>query len=386
VVTARESLATLLSEAPQVARERAAQAFDRATEGRPVVLVGAGNLGRRIAGAMIAAGSPPIGFADGGQALHDTSVCGIPVVSVEKAAAAQANATFVVTIWGARSAHRIAETEAKLRAQGARYIAPFAHLLWKYPELLPHYAIDLPESIILERAGLSAALDLMSDEASRLRFVDEVRARLTGRFDLLGPPVPGDQYLVDDLYTTSPGEVVFDGGAFDGDSLRDWLRKGRAFARWIAIEPDPHNLNQLSATIEALPRETRARVRVVAAALGAAQGSAILDAQGVSSRVSKSASGDIPVTTIDAIATAHRPTFVKLDIEGAEPDALRGASHTMERDRPVLAVCVYHRQRHLWEIPLVIGSMLPGYDFFLRPHGAEGWDLVLYAVPRERRV
>jgi FkbM family methyltransferase len=385
-VTPEQALAGLLAEDPSAAMQRAERTFDDARGGRPVVLVGAGNLGRRIATAMAAAGDPAIAFADGARALRDTVTCGLPVRSVEEAASSHPEAAFVVSIWGARSAHRIAETEARLRDLGVSCVIPFAHLLWKRRGLCPHYCVDSPEGVVRARERVESALALFADDASRERFVDEVRARLTGRFDLLGSAVAEPQYLVDDLYSLRDDEVVFDGGAFDGDTLRDWLTKGRAFARWIAIEPDAVNADRLVAFAETLPAETRGRVRVLRNALGSKTGTARLVADGPSTRIDAGATGDVPVSTIDAISGVARPTFVKLDIEGAEPDALRGGAITIARDRPVLAVCVYHRQPHLWEIPLLISSMLGDCDFVLRPHGAEGWDLVLYAIPRERRA
>jgi len=81
---------------------------------------------------------------------------------------------------------------------------------------------------------------------------------------------------------------------------------------------------------------------------------------------------------------AATPTFIKLDIEGYEIEALRGARGVIDRAAPVLAVCVYHLQDHLWRIPLLLREWRSDYALFLRPHNEEGWDLVCYAVPRAR--
>ena len=75
-----------------------------------------------------------------------------------------------------------------------------------------------------------------------------------------------------------------------------------------------------------------------------------------------------------------------MDIEGAEPDAIRGASRAIEAEAPILTVCSYHQQDHLWTIPLLIHSIRPDYRFFLRPHLLEVWDLVCYAVPETRLI
>ena len=73
-----------------------------------------------------------------------------------------------------------------------------------------------------------------------------------------------------------------------------------------------------------------------------------------------------------------------MDIEGAEVDALTGARQAICRDLPVVAACVYHRQEHLWEVPLLLHSLSGEYNLFLRRYGDEFADVVCYAVPPHR--
>jgi hypothetical protein len=84
---------------------------------------------------------------------------------------------------------------------------------------------------------------------------------------------------------------------------------------------------------------------------------------------------------------ANRPvTLIKMDIEGAEYDALRGGCAIIERDQPILAICVYHTQSDIWRIPLLIQSMNPSYQFFLRSYDGDGFQTVVYAVPPHRQM
>jgi hypothetical protein len=71
-----------------------------------------------------------------------------------------------------------------------------------------------------------------------------------------------------------------------------------------------------------------------------------------------------------------------MDIEGAEVEALRGARKTIEKHRPLLAICLYHQPQHLWEIPFLIKSWNLDYTFFIRSHYFNGFDTLLYAVPK----
>jgi FkbM family methyltransferase len=172
-----------------------------------------------------------------------------------------------------------------------------------------------------------------------------------------------------------PDERFVDGGAYDGDTLRS-LPEG--FARAWAIEPDPLNAEKLRSAADA-------RVAVFETALGERSGRARFDALG-STASSLSASGGIDVTlsALDDLLTGESPTYVKLDVEGGELAALAGARETLRRAQPVTAVCMYHRPRDLWEIPLFLREALPGHRMSVRIHAHDGFELVAYAVPMER--
>lgn len=69
-----------------------------------------------------------------------------------------------------------------------------------------------------------------------------------------------------------------------------------------------------------------------------------------------------------------------MDIEGSELEALKGAVHTIQRDKPKLAICIYHKPEDMTEIPLYIKSLVPEYKFYVRHHSNCWTDTVLYAV------
>lgn len=69
-----------------------------------------------------------------------------------------------------------------------------------------------------------------------------------------------------------------------------------------------------------------------------------------------------------------------MDIEGAELPALHGALKIIKRDKPTLAICVYHKREDLITIPQYIKKIVPEYKLYLRVHYAYASELVLYAV------
>jgi len=80
------------------------------------------------------------------------------------------------------------------------------------------------------------------------------------------------------------------------------------------------------------------------------------------------------------------PTYIKMDIEGAELEALWGARKLLKEHKPVLAICAYHTSDHLWEIPLLIHAIQPDYKLHLRRYAEGAWELVWYAIPAERVI
>ena len=388
----KAELARLLRASVRTIGEQERDVYVRLAQERSgdIVLVGAGGLGRRVAAGLRANGVEPLAFADNSPARQGTMVDGLRVLSPENAAREFADlAVFVVTIWGANSPHRFEHSRVQFAALGCAVMV-FPPLCWKYAEsMLPHYMQDLPHKVLEQKELVRRAFELWTDEPSRAEYVSQVRFRLTADFDGLSHPVKHPQYFPDDLHAWRDDEWMVDGGAYDGDSLRmlSRLHEDR-FGHVLALEPDPQNFRKLEATVAAMPPRAQEKVTLRQVALSAAPGVLQLDATGTAASATSEApsAGTIPVVAepLDSILAGAIPTFIKLDIEGAEPDALRGARKTIRTHAPVIAVCVYHRQDHLWRIPLMLHEWRDDYELFLRPHNEEGWDLVCYAVPRAR--
>ena len=204
-------------------------------------------------------------------------------------------------------------------------------------------------------------------------------------FDILPNPVAPPMYFPSDLFQLTDHELFVDCGAYDGDTIRSLLQQPNGSSASIhAFEADPGNFERLRETTSRLPHH--GSIAIYNLAVGASSGSVMFRALSNEASYISPLSGDTRVNcvTLDEMLGSMEPTFIKMDIEGAEPDALRGASDLISRCAPVLAICSYHRQDHLWKIPLLIQSFNSGYRFYLRPHLLEGLDLVCYAVPPQR--
>jgi FkbM family methyltransferase len=380
-------LRELLSERREEAVRRERSAFDEqagASNAR-LVLFGAGNLGRKTLSGLRAAGIEPIAFTDNDPALWGKEVAGVAVVSPEEASRRHGeSAVFVVTIWRGEGTDRMRERCGQLRRLGCARVVTFLPLFWRYPEVfLPHYAVDLPHGVLDEKERIQRAFELLSDDASRIEFIGEVRWRLLGDFDELGEPVENEIYFPEDLRPLSRDEVFVDCGAFDGDTIRRVLARRPDFqGRIKALEPDPANFARLDRYVKSLPPALQQRMEIYPWAASSRREVLRFNATGTEAASLGSGSAQVQAVPLDELLADCRPTYIKMDTEGAELEAIRGAARTIAAHRPAMAICVYHRQNHLWEIPLLVDSCGGGYRFHLRPQLLEGWDLVCYAIPR----
>ena len=388
----RDQLLRLLAEPLADAELRERSEFDRRVGSRAnrLLLFGAGNLGRRTLSVLRRFGQEPLAFIDNNPALWTRQVDGVDVFSPSDAAQRfdPDEIGVVVTIWCGEATDRMADRIEPLLALGFRHIAQYGHLAWKYPEsFLPHYSLDLPNRVLRQGERIVSALDLFSERRSREIFVSHVLWRLFLDYDALPAPVSDTIYFNEHLIQKSTHEFLVDGGGYDGDSIRGFLTNfgKNGFRKIVSFEPDPNNFAKLEKYIATLPAEHIARIVAVAGALDEGHGVINVEAAGQpSSRVGRG-EHEVECRMIDDLADAGgAPTFIKLDVEGYELQALRGARQTLASARPVVTVCVYHIQNHLWEIPLALAQAAPDYRYTLVPHLSDGWDLVLYAVPAER--
>ncbi len=343
--------------------QREKSSFDKLTEPftNSFVLFGAGGLGKKTLAGLRRVGIEPLAFADNNQSLWNQSIDGLPVYSPHDAAKKFGHcAVFIVTIWRAGGKHRLANTKHQLADLGCINVVSFANLFWKYPDIfLPYYCLDLPHKIYQETKEIMDVFLLLSDDASRLEYLAQLRWRLFLDFDGLSSPVGHEQYFPEDLFSFTSDEVFVDCGAFDGDSLKSFIRRrGDDFKRYIALEPDPVNLKNLEKDISSMGVSLNEKITIYPLAATDRRGKLHFDATGTAAAtISESGTIEINCAPLDEILADSCPTYIKMDIEGAELDALLGAKQVIPKFKPILAISVYHQQNHLWRIPM-------SYDHF----------------------
>lgn len=350
-----------------------------------VVLFGAGSMGRKSLVALRDLGIEPFAFADNNEALWGKKIDGVLVISPAEAVEAFGRtATFIVTIWSPGAG--CAKAQSQLRNAGCKEVVSFIPLFWKDPEPFGStYGIGFPHKVLRERSLVQEALSVWADAASREEYVAQVQFRLQGDVDAVPPAADYEQYFPEDIFMLRDDETFVDCGAFDGDTLQAFLfRQGESFSRIVAFEPDEANFQKLQQYVAELPAEIASKIELARCAVGAAKGTVRFAANGTgASAIGEDGNVEVECIALDGVSAAATATYVKMDIEGAEADALGGARRLIQERLPVLAVAVYHHPEDLWRLPLLIRSLSPEYHLFLRPHDSV-FDLVCYAVPKNR--
>jgi FkbM family methyltransferase len=372
--------------APLAAGERHGFSTWRGMFGGPLYVYGSGGLGRKLVAGLAAEGVEIDGFCDSNPAVWGREILGLPVVSPEAAVARAGKAGgFIVSTWSLGKESSNADMRRNLERLGAQHLTFFTTPFWQYPaRFLPHYRIDLPSKLLASRAEIIAAAETLADEESRNQFFVQLRMLATTTFDEVSYATPGDTYFPADLVKASMLRRFVDCGAFDGDTFKTLLKyAGDSLERYWGFEPDPANLERLRATIAATAIGQSGRAESLPYAIADQNGPLSFDATGdVGARVVEAGGIEVQCRRLDDVLASEQPTFIKMDIEGSELDAIAGARQILAAYRPACAVCVYHFQWHLWEVPLRLSAALAGHSVHLRSHAAT-YDVVCYAVPTD---
>jgi FkbM family methyltransferase len=390
------SLCTTYAQNPDVATAtqlidtiaaRHVQLFPRTID-KPLVLYGAGNLGR-LAKAYL-------------------DICGIPVSCV---ADAQAHLARRDPFWeGVHIAYpfEISELDketclvavcivttpydpirCQLAEQGWQDIVPFYDIAEAYRDRHPLANGWFAGS--LTPGGLSAMQEVASgwnDDSSRAHHLQFLAWRRL-REEWVFPEAPitiDDRYFIPQLFSMlHAGESFLDIGAHFGEASIRFAQAVRGtFQHITAIEPDPDNMVHLKdAFSKTFTDNQLSRVTLMDQVLDEQAGICrFCDGLDYASQISPLGNRQTPVKTLDELVL--EPSFIKLHLEGRELAVLKGGRETLRRSRPIIATTAYHNHEGLWELPLWLMQNLQDYRFLLRLHGWCGTGLVIYALPAER--
>jgi FkbM family methyltransferase len=221
---------------------------------------------------------------------------------------------------------------------------------------------------IRERA--EAVAELLADERSKEIYLGIFRARF-GQDEFANYYTKQAQYFENEYFTYGEDDFLLDCGGFIGDTIDDFIKFIPNYKGIISFEPTPASFEILKKRYGDNPK-----IKLVNKGIWSEVAKlSFYDSQnlkpansilGPFSHKKKKHTITIDVTSIDALNLQEKVTLIKMDIEGAELEALKGAKETILRDKPKLAICLYHSNEDMIRIPEYIREILPDYKLYVK--------------------
>lgn len=348
----------------------------------PIALYGAGRIGTRVERMLSQEGLPIRCFLDRGKVNAGDVV---PVYHPERNALdrhERAGLHVVVTVFNP-DADPAAIEESLLRAGYGRVMG-FLEFYSRHGRTLgDHYWLTASEFYPRHTDEILQALELWADPMSQELFVSLLEYRLGAGTEPSPLPSLDDQYFPSDLPRDPRPLDLVDCGAYVGDTIEAARRHRPGISSVCAFEPDPENFRRLIAAARTIGADLGCPIYLWPCGVGRTSRIAPFTAsQGGASRFDALGALPVPCVALDDVLPTYQATLLKMDVEGGEPDALLGARELIARSRAGLAISVYHRPEHLWTLPRLVREIAPACDLHLRVHRFNGFDVVLYALPR----
>lgn len=224
--------------------------------------------------------------------------------------------------------------------------------------------------------------DCLEDEESKNILYQKIRFLLGEKVDFAKLFSPNQYFLEDGKYL-GKHEVILDCGAYTGDTLSELVgqMKYQDFDKYYCFEMDTDNIKLLEEKVHSCLSDIQNRIELVQAAVGAQDRVCSYSMNLSNSRIEDGCTGDGEgkMISLDSFLKSEKVTFIKMDIEGYEKEALMGCKRIMQEQKPQLAICIYHKVEDIWEIPQYIKSIVPEYKFMIRHHAEDETETVLYA-------
>ena len=378
----------------------------------PVVLFGAGSAGEKLCPVLKLHGVNPVCFCDNSPSRAGEFHCGLPVISLPELRRHHLDSLIVITTSTYRDEVKKQlldngfAKERLLSISNPETMYYYTHLSqWYWPE----------EDLVLHADELQDVYNLLSDQKSKEIFVSRIALFVRGgdyesycNFILKFRDFSNSEgarlqetseaYLQfnNDLIHIGDNEVLVDGGAFTGDSAIEFIKacanKEVKYRGIFCFEPDPKIFAVLKVNTarydNVVPRpfglwSHSSTLRFADSNMLKPGSTRIASVYGNNDDRPGGESGNMEICTvsIDEEFPDETVTIIKMDIEGAEIEALRGAMKTIRRCRPRLIVSAYHKRDDLFEIPLLINQTAPNYKIYLRHFSGNFEETTLFAIP-----
>jgi FkbM family methyltransferase len=247
----------------------------------------------------------------------------------------------------------------------------------KLPLVAPPFILDFEDNFRENREEYAYLYDLLEDAESKEVFTKVLNFKISFDLDFMQGFTNNheEQYFDKEIIPEIKDICFLDGGAYVGDTIPQIIKNFSDYKKIYAIEP-----NNLHINIAKRDFGDAKNIEFINCGLGSCEKltpSKMEENQNNCDHNYQATN----INTIDNIVK-EKVDFIKLDIEGAEQDAIDGAKETIKKYKPILVICIYHKAEDWYEIPRKILAIENDYKVYLR-HYMEGiFESVLYFIPK----
>lgn len=195
----------------------------------------------------------------------------------------------------------------------------------------------------------------------------------------------GKIYFEKGIMVPQKGDVFCDVGAYDMWNTEGFITFCPEYGRVYAFEADPVSFEKCKENIE---KKRLDRTEVFPYGVWSRESEISFESapngEYGGSRIAEEGNTVVKTVALDEFLAEKKIDIIKMDIEGAELEALKGAKGIIEKQKPCLCLSVYHKKWDILELPLYLRSLNPEYKFYMRHHTFGIWDTVLYAIDEKR--
>lgn len=216
----------------------------------------------------------------------------------------------------------------------------------------------------------------LADEKSVQVFDNIINFKLTGNIDFLFGCQTDRDEAYKNILNLSDNEVYMDLGAFNGDTVGEFLKYVSSYKKIYAVEPDPKNFKKLENNTQNIDNILR-----INCCISDIDGEILFSSDG--GRNGNAAKNGVPVKcrTVDSILSGNKATFIKFDVEGLEAKAVDGAIETIKQYKPKMLVSCYHRSEDIFALALKVLSIRSDYKVYIRHNPyIPAWDTQFYFI------
>ncbi len=226
------------------------------------------------------------------------------------------------------------------------------------------------------KAEFESVYNRLADDKSRKTFFDILNFKLSGKIDYLfqcetNPDEPYKSFL-----SFSDNESFLDLGAYTGDTVEDFINRVKDYKSITAVEPDKKTFKKLIHNTADIKNITLINKcisdfsGVGKFAMNAGRNSVVSD------------KGDeTEFITVDEIVNGREVSYIKMDVEGEEEKAIKGAEKTILKCKPKMLVSCYHRTDDLIALPKAVFKIRDDYKLYMRHFtSVPAWDTNFYFI------